>query len=52
MDTIHGLGAAVSLAAAGASSVAGGNYQIFERMLADAHAEVHLRTEVGGYGNI
>lgn len=46
IDGIHGLGAAVSLAAGGASSVAGGNYQIFERMLKDSLADVRLQTEV------
>ncbi|WWC85730.1 uncharacterized protein L201_000596 [Kwoniella dendrophila CBS 6074] len=46
MEHIHGLGAVVSLATTGASQVEGGNRQIFEGMLAESKAIVHLGTEV------
>lgn len=39
---IHGVGALVSLAPNGASTVVGGNRQIFERFVADSDARVHL----------
>lgn len=47
MDQIHALGAAVSLSAAGASSIKGGNYQIFKNMLVNSDAKVHLGAQVG-----
>ncbi|EIN13466.1 FAD/NAD(P)-binding domain-containing protein [Punctularia strigosozonata HHB-11173 SS5] len=46
VDHIHGLGGTVSLAASGASSVTGGNWQIYERFLSASGAEVHLDTTV------
>jgi hypothetical protein len=46
MDQIHALGAAVSLAAAGARAIKGGNWNLFAGMLKDARADVQLATEV------
>ncbi|KAL7418891.1 hypothetical protein Q5752_006575 [Cryptotrichosporon argae] len=46
MDGIHALGAAVSMAASGASAIAGGNWQVFANMLAYSEAAVHLETTV------
>lgn len=49
-DKIHALGAGVSLAASGATGVIGGNYRIFQGLLAKSDALVHLadRGEVTG----
>ncbi|KAJ2370669.1 hypothetical protein H4S01_000158 [Coemansia sp. RSA 2610] len=48
VDTVNTLGAHISMAAGSdtAYSVAGGNYQIFERMLAASGAQLHLHTSV------
>ncbi|KAK8845403.1 hypothetical protein IAR55_006116 [Kwoniella newhampshirensis] len=46
LNLIHALGAGVSLAASGASQVQGGNWQIFQNMLDDSKAKMHLGTEV------
>lgn len=46
IDRIHALEALVSLASNGASSVKGGNYQIYERFLNDSKATVLLNSEV------
>lgn len=46
VDDIHMLGAACSLAANGASSVKGGNWQIFEQFVKRSGATVHLKTAV------
>ncbi|TFY73089.1 hypothetical protein EWM64_g10923, partial [Hericium alpestre] len=46
MDSIHALEAACSLAAAGASSVKGGNWQIFQHFVSHSGANVFLDTEV------
>lgn len=46
MNQIHALGAAVSMATSGAQSIAGGNWQIFDRMLKNASATVVLGTKV------
>lgn len=44
VNSIHALEGLCSLAAAGASSVKGGNYQIFEQFLERSGASVHLNT--------
>lgn len=46
---IHGLEAMVCMAADGAVSIEGGNYQIFQSMLAASNATVHLETAVAGF---
>ncbi|WWD22349.1 hypothetical protein CI109_106840 [Kwoniella shandongensis] len=46
MNFIHALGAGVSMAVTGASQVEGGNWQIFQNMLDNSKAKVHLGTEV------
>ncbi|KZP00717.1 FAD/NAD(P)-binding domain-containing protein [Calocera viscosa TUFC12733] len=46
IDEIHALGALVSMAANGANSVQGGNWQVFERMLRESGAKVRLNTTV------
>lgn len=46
VDEIHMLEGACSLAATGASSVKGGNFQIFENFLGRSDAKVHLNTTV------
>ncbi|KAJ2611521.1 hypothetical protein H4S08_003124 [Coemansia sp. RSA 1365] len=48
IDTINMLGAHISMAAESdiAYSVAGGNWQIFDRMLASSDAKLHLQTSV------
>lgn len=46
LDKIHALEGFCSLAASGASSVKGGNFQIFEHFLARSGAKVHLNTTV------
>lgn len=48
MDQIHALGAAVCMATGEAKQVVGGNWQVFDRMLKDAKAELHLGTQVSG----
>ncbi|KAH9926192.1 uncharacterized protein B0H18DRAFT_1006933 [Fomitopsis serialis] len=46
VDSIHALEGLCSLAATGASSVKGGNFQIFEQFLERSGASVHLNTTV------
>lgn len=46
IDSIHALEGLVSLAASGAASTKGGNYQVFERFLQHSNASVHLNTTV------
>lgn len=46
IDKIHALAAGFSMATGGASQVEGGNYQIFQSMLADAGARLYLGTLV------
>lgn len=46
VDEIHMLEGACSLAATGASSVKGGNFQIFKNFLDRSGAKVHLNTTV------
>lgn len=46
VDHIHAIEGLVSLAAAGASGVKGGNYQIFESFIKRSNATVHLNTSV------
>lgn len=46
MNEIHALGAAVCMATSGAKQIVGGNWQIFDRMLKEAKAKVHLKTVV------
>ncbi|KAI8973130.1 Prenylcysteine lyase-domain-containing protein [Trametes punicea] len=46
VDKIHALEGLVSLAPTGASSVKGGNCQIFEHFIANSNASVHLNTTV------
>lgn len=46
IDKIHALAAEFSMATGGASQVEGGNYQIFQSMLADAGARLYLGTLV------
>ncbi|RUS15781.1 Prenylcysteine lyase-domain-containing protein, partial [Endogone sp. FLAS-F59071] len=48
IDTIHALGALVSMAAQGAKSVKGGNFQIFQKFIEEAGAELRLKTKVDG----
>lgn len=48
IDTIHALGALVSMAAQGAKSVKGGNFQIFQKFIEEAGAELRLETKVAG----
>ena len=45
-DYIHALEGGASMAATGASGIAGGNYQIFERFIAESGANVYLDTPV------
>ena len=47
VDEIHALEGACSMAATGASSVKGGNFQIFEHFLGHSGARVFLNTTVG-----
>ncbi len=49
MDGIHALGASVSMATGGAKAVDGGNFQVFEQMIEDSKAILHLTTEVCSY---
>ncbi|KZT23798.1 FAD/NAD(P)-binding domain-containing protein [Neolentinus lepideus HHB14362 ss-1] len=46
LDRIHALESACSLAASGASSIQGGNFQMFENFLKKSGAQVHLNTTV------
>ncbi|KAG0228602.1 hypothetical protein BGW42_002092, partial [Actinomortierella wolfii] len=46
LDEIHGLGGLVSMAAQGAYQVVGGNFQIFEGMVAKSRANVKLGTKI------
>ncbi|TFK83419.1 hypothetical protein K466DRAFT_555076 [Polyporus arcularius HHB13444] len=46
VDQIHALEGMVSLAATGASSVKGGNWQIFENFIAASEARLYLNTTV------
>ncbi|KAL1870730.1 hypothetical protein Daus18300_005050 [Diaporthe australafricana] len=46
LDSIHGLDAMVSIAPEGAKAVIGGNWRIFDRMVAKSGAYVHLNTSV------
>ena len=46
VDKIHALEGLCSLAASGAASVKGGNFQIFEHFLAASQASLHLNTTV------
>jgi prenylcysteine oxidase/farnesylcysteine lyase len=47
--SLHGVGGSVSLAATGATGVVGGNYKIFEEMLARCNA---LRLRLGIHGEV
>ena len=47
LDEIHALEGTVSMAASGASSVKGGNFQIFKHFLGQSGANVFLNTSVG-----
>lgn len=46
LDRIHGLDTMVSMAPEGSKSVVGGNWQIFDRMVKNSGASVHLNTSV------
>ncbi|KAF8926057.1 hypothetical protein BGZ47_002919 [Haplosporangium gracile] len=46
LDDIHALGALVTMAANGAQQIEGGNFQIFEGMVAKSGAEVRLETKI------
>ncbi|KAF8710277.1 FAD NAD-P-binding protein, partial [Rhizoctonia solani] len=46
VDDIHALEGMVSMAANGAHSVAGGNWQVFERWAKESGAKIHLKTTV------
>ena len=46
LDEIHALEGMCSMAASGASSVKGGNFQLFQHFLARSGANVHLNTQV------
>ena len=46
LTDIHALGASVSMATGGAKQVEGGNWRIFQAMLDDAEAALHLGVEV------
>jgi len=48
VDSIHGLETACSLAANTATSVRGGNWQIFEQFVERSGAQIFLKTEVAG----
>jgi prenylcysteine oxidase/farnesylcysteine lyase len=45
-DYIHALEGGASMAATGATGIAGGNYQIFEKFIAESGANVYLDTRV------
>lgn len=46
LDDIHALGALVTMAANDAQQIEGGNFQIFEGMVANSGAEVKLETKI------
>lgn len=46
LDLIHGLDTMVSIAPEGAKAVAGGNWKIFDRMVAESGAQLLLNTSV------
>lgn len=46
LDSIHGLDTMVSMAPEGAKAVVGGNWKIFDRMVAKSGAHVYLNTSV------
>ncbi|OAQ28197.1 hypothetical protein K457DRAFT_76707, partial [Linnemannia elongata AG-77] len=46
LDDIHALGALVTMAANDAQQIEGGNFQIFEGMVAKSGAEVRLKTKI------
>ena len=46
-DYIHALEGGASMAATGATGIAGGNYQIFEKFIVESGANVYLDTPVG-----
>ncbi|KUI59964.1 Farnesylcysteine lyase [Cytospora mali] len=46
LDYIHGLDTMVSMAPEGAQAVAGGNWKIFDRMVAESGAQIYLNTTV------
>jgi prenylcysteine oxidase/farnesylcysteine lyase len=46
IDKIHALGGTVSMATAGATSVEGGNYKIFENFVNKSGAKLFLNTSV------
>ena len=48
-DKIHALEGMCSLATDGASSVKGGNYQLFEEFVKRSNATVHFNTAVGSF---
>ncbi|RUS34799.1 Prenylcysteine lyase-domain-containing protein [Jimgerdemannia flammicorona] len=48
IDRIHALGALVSMAANGAKSVKGGNWQIFQKFIEESGAKLRLETRVVG----
>lgn len=48
LDGIHGLDTMVSMAPEGAKAVEGGNWRIFDRMVAASGASVRLNTSVSG----
>ncbi len=52
VDQIHALEGMVSLSATGASSVKGGNWQIFENFIAASEARLYLNTTVSLSWNI
>ena len=45
-DYIHALEGGASMAASGATGIAGGNYQIFERFIGESGSNVYLDTTV------
>ena len=49
-DYIHALEGGVSMAATGATGIAGGNYKIFEKFVVESGANVYLDTPVGFCG--
>ncbi|GAB5593460.1 hypothetical protein Unana1_08360 [Umbelopsis nana] len=46
LDELHALGSHISMAASGAKSVKGGNFQIFEEFAVRSGADIRLNTEV------
>ena len=52
MDKIHALEGMCSLAANGAASVKGGNWQVFEQFVAKSGAQVFLNTTVSVFRKI